>query len=104
MRTRAQAAAAALTLASFDVPRSMYDDIFLQVIAAFSDTEDGVPRLEEVKELACLSKALLQRAAAPPAAASRERSEPRRRAAPRSWLVARHAAVPWRADAAVPWR
>ena len=36
------------------------DDIFLQVIAAFSDTEDGVPLFDAVKSLACLSKALLQ--------------------------------------------
>ena len=54
MRTRLQAAAAP-TLASFP------DDIFLQVIAAFSDTDDDDPPLfDAVKKLACLSKALLQ--------------------------------------------
>ena len=36
------------------------DDIFLQVIAAFSDTEDGVPLFDAVKGLGCVSKALLQ--------------------------------------------
>ena len=46
MRTRAQAAAAALTLASFP------DDIFLQVIAAFSDTgSDDLPLSWAVRAL-----------------------------------------------------